>query len=316
MPLLGSRGAGSAKGFGLTAGGVKPVDFDYLVVAGGGGGFQGLGGGGGAGGLRTSFPGGTKTTINKKNTTITVGAGGAPNPQPSSGPARIAGHGVDSSIGSNIISAGGGVYNDGPAYGPPGASPENAAVRDGGSGAGQSHQQTGFTGLGNVPPVSPPQGNPGGPGGGSFGSSGGGGAGGAGVNGQGSSPNPSNSGPGGPGVANSISGSPVTYAGGGGGGAYVQSGGSGGPGGGGAGGNYNGGAATNGTAGTVNTGGGGGAPNPAGTIDVGGGSGIIYLRVPTANAPAALAVSPGTNTITIDGSDKVLTFTVSGTLTI
>jgi hypothetical protein len=124
MPLLGSRGAGSAKGFGLTAGGVKPVDFDYLVVAGGGGGFGGLGGGGGAGGLRTSFPGGTKTTINKKNTTITVGAGGAPNPQPSPGPARIAGHGVDSSIGSNIISAGGGVYNDGAAYGPPGASPE------------------------------------------------------------------------------------------------------------------------------------------------------------------------------------------------
>jgi len=316
MPLNSTRGAGSAKGFGFTAAGITPVDFDYLVVAGGGGGFSGLGGGGGAGGFRTSFPGGTKTTINQKITTITVGAGGASSPQPSPGAAFIAGHGENSSIGSNIISAGGGVMNTAQAYGPPGASPDNASVRDGGSGAGQSHQQTDYTGLGNVPPVSPSQGNPGGPGGGSFGSSGGGGAGGAGVNGEGSSPNPSNSGPGGPGVSNSISGSPVTYAGGGGGGGYVQSAGSGGPGGGGAGGPYNGGNVSNGTAGTANTGGGGGAPGPGGNTDQAGGSGIIFLRVPTANAPVSLAVSPGTNTITTDGSDKVLTFTVSGTLTI
>jgi hypothetical protein len=38
MPLLGSRGGGSAKGFGLTAGGAAPVNVDYLVVAGGGSG--------------------------------------------------------------------------------------------------------------------------------------------------------------------------------------------------------------------------------------------------------------------------------------
>jgi hypothetical protein len=43
----------------------KPIDVDYLVVAGGGGGcgWIYIGGGGGGGGYRTSFPGGTKITI-------------------------------------------------------------------------------------------------------------------------------------------------------------------------------------------------------------------------------------------------------------
>jgi hypothetical protein len=56
MPLLSTRGAGSAKGFGFTAD-KKPPEFDYLVVAGGGGGggnnepseFAGTGGGGAGG---------------------------------------------------------------------------------------------------------------------------------------------------------------------------------------------------------------------------------------------------------------------------
>jgi hypothetical protein len=62
MPLLGTRGSGSVKGFGFTAG-AKTFDVDYLVVAGGGGGSTGIGGGGGAGGYRTSFPGGTKIKL-------------------------------------------------------------------------------------------------------------------------------------------------------------------------------------------------------------------------------------------------------------
>jgi hypothetical protein len=40
------------------------------------------------------------------------------------------------------------------------------------------------------------------------------------------------------------------------------------------------------------------------------------MRVPTANAPDALAVAPGSNTITDVGGDKLLTFNVTGTLTI
>jgi len=313
MPLNSTRGASSAKGFGFTSGSVKPVDFDYLVVAGGGAGNFPLGGGGGGGGMRSSYPGGTKITVNSKNTTITVGAGGAGlNPQPGyAPPAVIATHGQDSSIGAFLTSAGGGAFNGTEAYGPPSASPENASIRNGGSGAGQTHQQQGLEGIGNTPPVSPSQGNPGGPGGGSFGASGGGGAGAAGNNGQ-TPGNPTNSaGPGGDGASNSISGSPVTYAGGGGGGGYAAPAGGGGSGGGGAGG-YPG----TGTSGSDNLGGGGGGPGPISGTGTNGGSGIIYLRVPTALAPVSLGVSPGTNTITTDGTDKLLTFTVSGTLTI
>ena len=76
MPLNSTRGAGSAKGFGLTSGGKNPpVDVDYLVIAGGGNGGNNRGGGGGAGGFRTSFPGGTKITLTGGDTyNITVGA--------------------------------------------------------------------------------------------------------------------------------------------------------------------------------------------------------------------------------------------------
>jgi len=48
MPINSTRGAGSAKGFGFTAG-AKLVEIDYLVVAGGGAGGAGYGGGGGGG---------------------------------------------------------------------------------------------------------------------------------------------------------------------------------------------------------------------------------------------------------------------------
>jgi hypothetical protein len=310
MPILGSFGAGSSKGFGLTSGaGVDPVDFDYLVLAGGGAGQQGLGGGGGAGGHRTSFPGGTKVTVDREETTITVGAGGTgANPNP---PSYAGGHGVDSSIGAYIVSAGGGAMNTASAFpATPADNPTNAAVRNGGSGAGQTHQQQQYTGLGNTPPApggpaNPVQGYPGGPGGGSFGASGGGGAGGAGNNGTTPGNPTNNSGPGGPGVSNSITGSSVTRGGGGGGGPYAAGAGSGGSGGGG----------PAGTAGTDGLGGGGGGPPPGGT-PVPGGNGIVIMRVPSANAPDALAVAPGSNTITDVGGDKLLTFNVTGTLTI
>jgi hypothetical protein len=41
------------------------------------------------------------------------------------------------------------------------------------------------------------------------------------------------------------------------------------------------------------------------------------MRVPGPSAPPFLAIAPGTNTITTHpGGDKIMTFTVDGTLTI
>ena len=62
---------------GFGSGGRKFVayDADYLIVAGGGCGGPAPGGGGGAGGMRTSFPGGTKISIDTFNIPIDVGAG-------------------------------------------------------------------------------------------------------------------------------------------------------------------------------------------------------------------------------------------------
>ena len=55
MPILGSFGAGSARGFGETAGGAAAVEVEYVIIAGGGSGGKDLSGGGGAGGFRLSF---------------------------------------------------------------------------------------------------------------------------------------------------------------------------------------------------------------------------------------------------------------------
>jgi hypothetical protein len=73
MPLLGSFGAGSSRGFGLTAGGGgPPYTINFLVVAAGGGGGGTVGGGGGGGGFRTSTQADIKS---QKVITATVGAG-------------------------------------------------------------------------------------------------------------------------------------------------------------------------------------------------------------------------------------------------
>jgi hypothetical protein len=108
MPLLSTRGAASANGFGFTSGGAKKVDVDYLVIAGGGSGGYSFwmgtnGGGGGGGGYRTSFPGGTKLSIFGGSTPITVGGGGA-----GSGPSPGVRTPGNPSIFSTITSTGGG----------------------------------------------------------------------------------------------------------------------------------------------------------------------------------------------------------------
>jgi hypothetical protein len=229
-------------------------------------------GGTGAGGYRTSFPGGTKLTLTgfgPLSVPVTIGAGAGGQGNPS--------------IFSTITSAGGG-----------------ATFQPGGSGGGGGEGNP--AGSGNSPPVSPPQGNPGGAG--TPSSYGGGGGAGA----AGGAATPGAGGVGGVGLENSITNSPVFYAGGGG-GAGSSSGAAGGNGGGGAG------APGGGTSGTVNTGGGGG--NSWFTGSPQGGSGIVVVRTPSART---LGASPGTNTVTTlpapAGGCKVATFTVSGSLTI
>ena len=250
-----------------------PSNVDYLVVAGGGSG-QTFGGGGGAGGYRTTFPspGCNAGSFPISSTTypITVGAGG-------SAPSAFNANKGNPSTFSTITSAAGGRGGGGCVGGP--ADPNSPGGSGGGGGAGGWSQ---LAGTGNTPPVSPPQGNSGGlgnnpvsgrPG---LGSGGGGGASAVGSDAPGN-----DGGAGGNGSSNSITGSPVTYAGGGGGSSGTGnpggSGASGGSGGGGPGGNNGG----NGTAGNANTGGGGGAGHYNGpTLGVGGngGSGIVIIR--------------------------------------
>ena len=113
-------------GFGAVgAAGSSPVDADFLVIAGGGGGGVGRGGGAGAGGFRTSFPGGTKITLDPGTYDITVGAGG------SGAPSQDAlGSNGSNSVFSTITSAGGGHGGSGPP-----ASQPNMSGNNGGSGS-------------------------------------------------------------------------------------------------------------------------------------------------------------------------------------
>ena len=280
---------------------------EYLVVAGGGGGGgaasagSGGRGGGGGGGWRsfTALPssgltppnGGPGSTINAPvgiavtpgGMPITVGAGGAAGPAPST-----YGHGSRGvpSVFGPITSTGGG---GGGGYPNPAPSPTNPEG-PGGSGGGAYFSDA--QGAGNTPPVSPPQGNSGTqapPGAGGAGTGGGG---------AGASPYPSavqspihtgTNGGAGSNVPDSFFGptapsygqspSPLGpngryFAGGGGGGSYCN----GSPGAGGAGGGGAGNKAGTGNAGSCNTGGGGGGtgngPYAGGT----GGSGIVVIR--------------------------------------
>jgi hypothetical protein len=249
-----------------------PQNVDYLVVAGGGAGGCGggaAGGGAGAGGYRTSYPTACGAlTITTTAYPITVGAGGA------AGPAGLQGGCGTSSVFSTITSTGGG---GGGGYGIPFGSCTGTIGQPGGSGGGGfSHTSGKPGGSGNTPPVSPPQGNNGGAGASTTPTNqAGGGGGGAGAVGTAGTSN--NGGPGGNGLANSISGSPVTYAGGGGGGKSDAPGGSAGTGGSGGGGNGQIRDLTPGTTGTANTGGGGGGASNS-PANVAGGSGIVIIR--------------------------------------
>jgi hypothetical protein len=282
---------------------VAPYSVDFLVIAGGGGGggsnpSDAANAAGGAGGYRNSYltetsgGGGSSEASLTFNIgtvyTVTVGAGGTAGT--ASNTTGIGGLGSNSSISgtgiSTITSAGGGrgqVYN-------------TARDNDGGSGGGGANG-AGGSGTAN-------QGYNGGTSNTSQAGAGGGGSGAVGGN------NSSNTGgSGGAGLASSITGSSVTRAGGGGGGGNTAGGSA--SGGGGAGGGPNG----AGTSGSVNTGGGGGgASSQSGTAFTGGagGKGVVILRIPTANYSGTTTGSP---TVTTDGSDKVIVFNDSGSIT-
>ena len=268
-----------------------PVDF--LVIAGGGAGAaSGNGGGGGAGGFRTS----TQSINVGTAYTVTVGDGGA-----SVTGNTIGNNGTNSSISGSglttITSAGGG-----------GGGRSASSGNSGGSGGGGGYETGHSGGAGNTPSTTPSQGNNGGTGAGDSAASayGGGGGGGAGAVGQNGTT--SKGGDGGAGTASSITGSSVTRAGGGG-GATNSTIGSGGVGGGGDSGTHL--PSTNGGAGTINTGSGGGASQ--GDVNSGaGGKGVVILSMPLSRFSGTTTGSP---TEATSGSNKILTFTATGSYT-
>jgi hypothetical protein len=286
-----------------------PYSVDFLVVAGGGGGGSAIyastaGGGGGAGGYRNSYltetsGGGGSSEASLSFTvgtvyTVTVGAGGnggtgyaVPAPAGSAGNnSSISGTGI-----TTITSTGGG---GGAAY--------QTSASSGGSGGG-GEKDVNFTGASGTAN----QGFAGGTANSGQQAGGGGGAGEAG--------NTDGNGQGGDGLASSITGSSITRGGGGGGAGNITEP-NGGTGGGGTGRDD----ATNenGENGTDNTGGGGGgarflsAPVNSSTAGGNGGKGVVILRIPTASYSGTTTGSP---TVTTDGSDKVIVFNDSGSIT-
>jgi len=285
-----------------------PYTVDFLVVAGGGGaggngGGNFSGGGGGAGGYRNSYStetsgGGGSSEASLTFTpsivyTITVGAGGA------GGASTYDNITAVGAVGSNSEISGTGITTITSTGGGGGASAGGSATgsaSSGGSGGGANYVKTAGSGTAN-------QGFAGIKGTTNSGAGGGGGA----------SQTPTantgnNGGNGGDGLASSITGSSVSRGGGGAGGTYGATSGTGGTGGGG---NGN---SAQGSAGTANTGGGGGAGNSVSTGYIGGagGSGVVILRMPTANYSGTTTGSP---TVTTDGSDKVIVFNSSGSIT-
>ena len=303
------------------------VSQDYLVVAGGGSG-QNQSGGGGGGGYRASGYGpaplrGTALSQKWGSFAVTVGAGGV---------GDASGQSAQGQVGTDSIFNPGGVENTSTITGDGGGGGGGGAGGSGGGAGSEGSAPVGYNapGPGNNPPRSPiSQGNAGGTMyncGPVKNSGGGGGAGGAGGNAPSSLPA---NGTGGVGVPNAITGSAVSYAGGGGAGGFCQGvGGAASPcGTGGIGGNGGGngsppgfGNTTAGSPGTAARGGGGGGSGRDGGGQMNysagnGGDGVVIIRVPTAQAPN-IAVAPGSNSLATDGSCKVATFTVTGTLTI
>ena len=270
---------------------IVTFDIEYLLVAGGGSGGGSNAGGGGAGGLLTNY-GGTAIALSEGTAyTVTVGGGGA------------AADTNDGSNGENSVLSGTGITTITSDGGGGGGNGGRVGL-DGGSGGGAGNGQDGGSATSG-------QGNDGGSGSASAPAYGGGGGGGKGAVGADGTANAG--GNGGNGLANSITGSAVTYAGGGG-GATDPGGtqGTGGSGGGGTGIQYSYGSPVYATSGTNGLGGGGGASGGGVAVSGAGGTGVVILRIATAEYTGTVTGSP---TVTTDGSDTIIKFTGTGTYT-
>jgi len=256
-------------------------NIQYLVIGAGGGGSMG---GGGAGGLRTNVPGNTPGGPSASTEAdypiiagtypVTIGAGGAGgSPNDNFGYA-----GTDSSFNTTNVNGKGTITSTGGGRGGKLDQPGSDGGNGGGGGGGGGTNSVGGSA------VSPTQGYPGGYSGPNNDVRGGGGGGGASHSGY-NRDGPDVGAHGGDGLANTITGSSVTYAGGGGGGSS-GAGHAGGTGGSGGGGNGAPGPGGTGNAGTTNTGGGGGGGGmaPGGHRGHGGagGPGIVIVRYLTA----------------------------------
>jgi hypothetical protein len=265
MSLLSRLAVQAARAYGILSSSDKTkVPASYLVVAGGGG--RGnrddyYAGGGGAGGLLTS----TATLSTLVTYTVTVGAGGAKNVNGSN--SVLSGTGL-----TTLTSVGGGKGATNDVNGSAGGSGGGAGGNDSSTTGGSPTSGQGNAG-GNVA-ASP---------GNSYGGAGGGGA-----SSAGSNVTTINGGAGGAGLANSISGSSVTYSAGGGGmKGYI------------------------GTDGANGTGwanasnlGHGGAPS----VQSAGSSGVVIISY-TSATPRFVG-----GTLTTSGGNQIHTFTSSGTL--
>ena len=280
----------------------QTYDIEYLAVAGGGsGGYPATGsdhgqGGGGAGGLLTNYDGSAITLTANSVYTITVGEGGTANASGgnSGEDSVISGTGI-----TTITAVGGGV----------GMADNSQDCAIGGSGGGAKYG-TGETGCAGTAG----QGYKGGDSTVANAGGGGGGASAVGVD----SPD-AHGGAGGNGLANSITGSSVTYAGGGGGGGNgTVADNDGGTGGGGDGARHDA-NLREATQGTDGLGGGGGAGTYTSHAHVAGkdgGNGIVILRMADAKAAAGTAANEDSTAADVGGSgETVITWLVDGSWT-
>jgi hypothetical protein len=268
---------------------------EYLVIAGGGGGGSRHSGGGGAGGYRSSVIGAASgggasaeavMSVSLGSTyTVTIGGGGAGNPNGGSG--QSGSSGGSSSLGS-ITSTGGGFGGGNFVTGGNGGSGGGGGYCPSGGEGGNGTSGQGYSGSWGCS---------------DYDGGGGGGAGGGGGN------NVSRAG--GSGVSSPITGSSVTRAGGGGGGSWSAGGGAGGAGGGGNGGS---GAGSNATANTGSGGGGGGGSGGNGYGGGNGASGLVVVR--WSNSFNAATSTTGSPTYSNTGGYHIYTFTGSGSITI
>lgn len=300
MPLLSTRGGGSARGFGFF-GGKGPYDIQVLLLAGGGGGGGGNGGGGGgAGGLLN-----TATVTVKPGTaySLSAGGGGAVNTQGSD--STFSGSGTPT---LTALKGGRGANNN---LGAPTNSAPNigqgASAGTHGSGGGacrDQHQIGGYgtSGQGNNGLINCPAADPAGGGGGANAAA--------------------TAGPGGNGlgtysaILTPVS-LPGTVAGGGGGSVYSFAGFEPGGSGGGGRGTARGSPGANGNALTGGGGGGGvvgysGLWSLPGDAALSGGSGWCVLVIPTASYSG---ITTGSPTVATSGSNTILSYTGTGTYT-